>query len=125
MKPYPRFQPPPTARAMSRGKSAAEPPPFIPRPPRLDASNWRPIEKNTLRAFFSLTFFGWFTIHEFSLHQRGARRWVACLGGLNFRPMASTGLSPQRAENFTPRLSRSPPRGVSRFRRQLSTQLTG
>ena len=104
------FRAPAPPQAIPRG---AEPPAFVSRPPRVDASNWRPVEKNTLRGFFSLTFFGGLTVHEFSLHQRGARWWVALPG----RPQLSTD-GQHRADPATGRKLYTPAVEIAAERRE-------
>lgn len=58
----------------------------VSRPP-MRASNWRPLERGTLRGFFDLRLPSGLTIRECTYHEKGDSRWV----GLPGRPQIDAG----------------------------------
>src|SRR6516164_3949771 len=45
------------------------------------ASNWRPVQKNTLQGFCTLTIEpGGIVLHECSLHEKAGKRWIGLPG---------------------------------------------
>lgn len=43
----------------------------------MNISEWRPVIKNTLRGFFTVTLPSGITIYECTLHEKGGREWIA------------------------------------------------
>lgn len=46
----------------------------------ITASEWRPLERNTLKGFLTLVLPSGLTLRECSLHEKDGRRWIALPG---------------------------------------------
>jgi hypothetical protein len=44
--------------------------------PTVKISDWKPFEKNTLRAFFTATLPSGMVLHKLTLHERSGGRWI-------------------------------------------------
>ena len=43
---------------------------------KIEITNWKPRQKNTLRGYFSATLTSGMIIHNLALHEKGDRRWL-------------------------------------------------
>jgi hypothetical protein len=87
----------------------------------LQASNWKAIEKNTLRGFASLKLPCGLIIHNCSLHEQNGSRWIGMPGGRYQKADGETAYAP--AVEFSDRESReefriSALRAIDQFREE-------
>lgn len=56
----------------------AQPATTVPRPKaQIEISNWKPLVKNTLKGFFSLTLPSGMILHDCMLHEKNQSRWIS------------------------------------------------
>ena len=91
------------------------------------ASNWRPMLRNTLQGFLTLTLSpSGVVMNECSLHEKGDKRWIGLPVSRSSIRRAATGLIKPPAKSSTRRSTRSSARlSASASRKQLSTPSTG
>jgi DNA-binding cell septation regulator SpoVG len=63
------------ANATKTTRPSAQPAPS--KPETIEISEYRPYNKNTLRAFFTATLPSGMVLHDLSLHEKGEQRWVS------------------------------------------------
>jgi hypothetical protein len=61
--------------------------------PELLVTNWKAYEKNTLRAFLSLTLPSGIVIHNCALHEKDGARWIGLPSRQYSKPDGSIGYS--------------------------------
>jgi len=68
------------------------------RPPVFVARDWRRVERNTLKGFFSLELPSGLVLHECTLHQKNDRRWI----GLAAKPQLNPDGTPRIGDKGKP-----------------------